>query len=106
GCSSGNSFDHIDPRVTCRVTGIDINPAYLELLSSRFPSPGFELLLECADLPGYSLPPRQFDLIHSPLIFEYLDWERLFTGAVGALKPGGAMSIVLQRPSPSAPVVS
>src|SRR5262249_791394 len=106
GCSSGNGFEHIDPRVTRHVTGIDINPAYLELLASRFPSPGFELTLGCADLAGYSLPPDRFDLIHAPLIFEYLEWERLFPAVVRSLRPGGIVSVVLQRPSPSAPAVS
>jgi SAM-dependent methyltransferase len=106
GCSSGNGFEHIDPQVTRHVAGIDINPTYLELLASRFPSPGFELSLECADLASYPLPPDRFDLIHAPLIFEYLDWERPFSGVVRSLRPGGLLSVVLQRPSPSAPAVS
>jgi SAM-dependent methyltransferase len=106
GCSSGNGFEHIDPRVTRHVTGIEINPAYLELLASRFPAPGFELSLVCADLASYSLAPDRFDLIHAPLIFEYLDWERLFSAVVRSLRPGGILSVVLQRPSPSAPAVS
>jgi GNAT superfamily N-acetyltransferase len=106
GCSSGNGFQHIEPRVTRRVTGIDINPTYLELLASRFPSPSFELSLACADLADYSLPPHGFDLTHAPLIFEYLDWKRALPGVVRSLRTGGVLSVVLQRPSPSAPAVS
>jgi SAM-dependent methyltransferase len=106
GCSSGNGFEHIDPRVTRQVTGIDINPAYLERLAGRFPSPGFELWLTCADLARYSFARRRYDLIHAPLIFEYVDWERLFPEIVFSLQPGGLLSVVLQRPSPSAPAVS
>jgi len=106
GCSSGNGFEHIDPGVTRHVTGIDINPAYLEVLTSRFPSPGLELSLVCVDLADYSLPPDRFDLIHAPLIFEYLDWERMFAAIVRALRPGGIVSVVIQRRSPSAPAIS
>src|SRR5262245_38052385 len=89
GCSGGNGFEHIDPRVTHHVTGIDINPAYLESLASRFPAPEFTLSLVCADLDGYSLPPDRFELIHAPLISEYLDWERLLPAIVRALRSGG-----------------
>ena len=106
GCSSGNGFEHIDPQVTRRVTGIDINPTYLELLAKRFPSTGFELRLECVDLASHTLPSDRFDLIHAPLIFEYLDWWELLPRVVCSLRSGGLLSVVLQRPSPSAPAVS
>jgi ABC-type sugar transport system substrate-binding protein len=29
GCAAGNGFEHVDPRVTRTVVGIDINPDYL-----------------------------------------------------------------------------
>ena len=29
GCAAGNGFEHIDPSITERVVGVDINPAYL-----------------------------------------------------------------------------
>jgi SAM-dependent methyltransferase len=106
GCSSGNGFEHIDPQVTRRVTGIDINPTYLELLANRFPSTGFELRLECVDLANHTLPSARFDLIHAPLIFEYLDWWELFPRVACSLRSGGLLSVVLQRPSPSASAVS
>jgi SAM-dependent methyltransferase len=106
GCSSGNGFEHIDPRVTRRVMGIDINPAYLQLLASRFPSPAFELSLECADVACYPFPSERFDLIHVPLVLEYVDWERLLPALVRSLRRCGILSIVVQLPSPSAPAVS
>src|SRR5262249_13357950 len=94
GCSSGNGFEHIDPQVTHRVTGIDINPTYLELLAKRFPSTGFELRLECVDLASHTLPSDRFDLIHAPLIFEYLDWWELLPRVACSLRSGGLLSVV------------
>lgn len=35
GCAAGNGFEHIDPCVTERVVGVDINPAYLQALKER-----------------------------------------------------------------------
>ena len=106
GCSSGNGFEHIDPRVTRRVTGIDINPAYLQLLTRRFPSPAFELSLECADVACYHFPAEGFDFVHVPVLFEYVEWEQLLPALARSLRPGGLLSVIMQRPSPSAPAVA
>ena len=57
GTASGNGFQHIDPRVTRRVTGIDINPTYLGTAGEPLPLAEFQLSLACADLADYSLPP-------------------------------------------------
>jgi len=54
----------------------------------------------------YPFPSEVFDLIHVPLVFEYVDWERLLPALVGSLRLRGILSVVVQRPSPSAPAVS
>jgi SAM-dependent methyltransferase len=106
GCSCGNGLEHVDPAVTRRVTGIDVNPLYLQSLARRFPSPGYELSLVCADLAGYAFPPGTFDLVHGALVFEYLGWEGLLPGIARCLRPGGVLSVVLQLPSPACPAVT
>ncbi len=106
GCSTGNGLCHVDPVVTHRVTGVDINPEYLRRLAEQFPHPGFELTLTCADVMAYRFAADTFDLVHCALLFEYLDWPRL-VGEVGrTVRTGGGLSVVLQRPSDVVPAVT
>ena len=50
GCSTGSGLEHVDPAVTSRVAGVDLNPAFLQRLLELFPNPHFALDLTCADL--------------------------------------------------------
>ncbi len=50
GCAGGNGFDRIDPQVTTRVVGIDINPAYIAIARDRFQRRLLGLELIVADL--------------------------------------------------------
>jgi ubiquinone/menaquinone biosynthesis C-methylase UbiE len=106
GCSMGNGFEHIDPRVTSRVVGVDISPSYLERLVEKFPHPDFLLDVRCADLAVYAFEPDAFDLVHAALVFEYVEWSLLLTHVAGTLKAGGALSTVLQLPSPASSAVT
>lgn len=106
GCSTGNGLEHVDPSVTTRVVGVDINPAYLERLAARFPNPGFVLERRCVDLPAYAFEPGAFDLVHAALIFEYVEWPSLLPRVAGTLRPGGVLSVVLQAPTPAGPAVT
>jgi hypothetical protein len=101
GCSMGNGFEHIDPHVTSRVVGVDINPLYLERLVEKFPHPDFLIDVRCADLTVYPFEPDAFDLVHAALVFEYVEWSLLLPHVVGTLKTGGVLSTVLQLPSPA-----
>jgi hypothetical protein len=67
GCSTGNGLEHVNPEVTSRVTVVDLNPAYLLRLGERFPNPGFELVVQCADLADVVLEPEAFELVHAAL---------------------------------------
>jgi hypothetical protein len=51
GCSTGNGLARVDPTVTRRLTGVDLNPEYLARLRDRFPDPGFELRLRARLFP-------------------------------------------------------
>jgi SAM-dependent methyltransferase len=106
GCATGNGFEHIDPAVTSRVVGVDINPAYLQRLVEGFPDPPFGLDLQCRDLSQYAFEPAAFDLVHAALILEYVDWSLLLPRMVAAVKPRGALNVVLQLPSRTRPAVT
>jgi SAM-dependent methyltransferase len=106
GCSTGNGFEHIDPGVTRRVVGIDINPDYLDILRHRhgLRLPGLELV--CTDVLSCHFAAGAFDLIHAALFFEYVEPAEALPRAAGWLQPGGALSVVLQLPSPVSKMVS
>ena len=106
GCSTGNGLEHVDATVTQRVTGVDVNPAYLERVVERFSNAGFVLDVQCADLVEYRFESETFDLVHAGLVFEYVEWCPLLPRLVEALRPQGTLSVVLQRPSVSSPAVT
>src|SRR5215471_2052668 len=44
GIAGGNGLERIDPGVTRRIVGFDVNPDYLDVIRERFPQlPGLEL---------------------------------------------------------------
>jgi SAM-dependent methyltransferase len=106
GCSTGNGFEHVDPDVTERVTALEINPIFVRRVEERFSSSGFELDVRCADVATASLELDAFDLIHAALIFEYVDWLEILPRLIASVRGGGALSVVLQRPSSAAPAVT
>jgi ubiquinone/menaquinone biosynthesis C-methylase UbiE len=59
GCTTGNGFEHINTAYTHRVVGIDINPAYLEILETRFGEriPGLELVEADVTARGFRIDP-------------------------------------------------
>ena len=77
-----------------------------EATRERFPQPGFELQLQCADLDDCQWAPATFDLVHAALVFEYVDWAALLQQVAVALRPAGMLSVVLQRPLPDQPEVT
>lgn len=87
GCATGNGFEHIDPRITKRVIGIDINPRYLARLRERHQHRLAGLELIESDVLEAELPPGSVDLVHAALIFEYLDPA----AALARITPGSAL---------------
>jgi len=106
GCATGNGFEHIDPAITQRVTGVDINPHYLRVLRTRFglTIPGLQLV--CADLATCELERESFDLVHCALVLEYLEPSVVIERAAGWLRPPGILVVVLQLPSAKSAKVS
>ena len=106
GCAGGNGLDRLVGTGVERVVGIDINPAYVEAVRSRFRSriPGLELYvadIQCA-LP--ELAP--VDLLFAALIFEYIDVAMTMSSLQTLCTPGGALVIILQAASSSLEAVS
>lgn len=98
GVAGGNGLEHIDPRVTKRICGLDVNPAYLAMVAMRYPDlPGLELC--CADLGHEVVELPQVQLCHAALIFEHAGLDRCFENAVSLVTDGGNLSVVLQLPS-------
>jgi SAM-dependent methyltransferase len=106
GCGTGNGLVHVDPGVTRRVTGVDVNPEYLAIAVAQLAGRGFELELHCADVMTHAFPADAFDLVHGALLFEYVDWRRLMPEMSRTTRVGGILSLVLQRPSEASPPVT
>jgi threonine dehydrogenase-like Zn-dependent dehydrogenase len=99
GVAGGNGLEHIDPAVTSRVVGIDVNPSYLEAVRSRLPElRGLEL--HCFDLgrdPAPAIEP--VSLVHAALVFEHAGTAACLDTAVALVAPEGHLSVVLQMPA-------
>lgn len=100
GIAGGNGLEHIDPELTVRIVGVDLNPQYLEAVRERYSHlPGLEL--HCVDLAEQSVPMEPVQLVHAALIFEHAGTGRCLESALSCIAPGGNFSVVLQLPTQS-----
>jgi SAM-dependent methyltransferase len=106
GCTTGNGLEHVDPAVTALVTAVDINREFLARLAERFPAPPFALHTRCEDLATAAFAPETCDLVHAALVLEYFEWRPALPRLTRALRPGGVLSAVIQRPSTSTAAVA
>ena len=106
GCGAGGNWDAVDPLVTTRVTGVDLNPLYLQELQLRYGTrlPGLETV--CADICTLDLHEQTYDLIVAALLFEYIDVRVGLERLSGLLNPDGVLLCVLQHHSQSSTMVS
>ncbi len=104
GCSTGNGLEHVDPSVTRRVVGVDVNLQHLGIARQRFLHLGPRLELYHADIADFRAAASQsFDLVHAALVLEYLHPEVLVRRVSEWLAERGAFSVVLQLPGGDAP---
>jgi hypothetical protein len=102
GVAGGNGLERIESRLTRRVLGIDIHPAYLAAVRRRFADlDGLELLQ--ADLAREAVKAEPVDLVHAALVLEHVavlpgGLERCLRTALSLVAADGALSVVLQRP--------
>jgi SAM-dependent methyltransferase len=103
GCATGNGLEHVDPSVTARVVGVDVNLQYLGIARQRFFHLGPKLELYCSEASAWRAPAESFDLVHAALIFEYLQPDALLRRIAEWLAPKGTLSVVVQLPGGSSP---
>ncbi len=103
GCATGNGLEHVDPNVTKRAVGVDVNLQYLGIARQRFFHLGPRLELYNSEAEKFRATPGSFDLIHAALIFEYLYPEVLVRRMVEWLADKGTCSVVLQLPGGEGP---
>jgi SAM-dependent methyltransferase len=108
GCATGNGLEHVDPRITRRVVGVDLNIQYLAVARQRNLRLGAALELYCEDVLRVSLPAGAFDLVHAALVLEHVDPLPLVERIARWLAPGGVSSAIVELPAaagaPAAPV--
>lgn len=97
GICTGNGLEHVDPKVTRIVTGVDVNGAYLKECASRFGKNGYELNLVEADLNLNTviLPPS--DLFIANLFLEYVDLQKFLSVVKEFGNEGAIVSVVIQK---------
>ena len=103
GCTTGNGLEHVNPAVTQRIVGVDVNLQYLGIARQRYFHLGPRLELYCQEAEKFRAAPRSFDLVHAALLFEYLHPEVLVRKIAEWLAPEGTCSVVLQLPGGEAP---
>jgi SAM-dependent methyltransferase len=106
GCAGGNGFERIDPAVTTRVVGIDINPAYLAEARTRFATrlPGLELHAVDVEQDLSAIAPC--DLLYAGLLLEYVDPDRTLIALRPLLAAEGVLVTVVQLPNFEQPRVT
>lgn len=98
GIAGGNGLEHIDPGLTRRIVGVDVNPLYLDAVRKRFAAAS-GLELHCADLAEQRVDVEPVQLVHAALVFEHAGAGQCLENALSLVAPGGALSAVLQLPS-------
>lgn len=105
GVAGGNGLEHIDGKITDRVVGLDVNAEYLGVARERYRDMrGLEL--HKVDLTHDQLTIPPVELVHAAMIFEHADTGRCLENAINLVETGGALSVVLQLPSPVSAGVS
>jgi SAM-dependent methyltransferase len=103
GCTAGNGLEHVNPAVTKRIVGVDVNLQYLGVARQRFIGLGARLELYCGEVERFRAAQESFDLVHAALLFEYLHPEVLVRRIAEWLAPEGTCSVVVQLPGGEGP---
>jgi hypothetical protein len=98
GIAGGNGLDHVDPNITKRVVGLDVNPLYLDEVRRRYAGK-YVLGLYRVDLAAEPVDLEPLQLVHAALVFEHAGTDLCLENALSLVGPGGSLSTVLQLPS-------
>jgi len=104
GCATGNGLEHVKMGFTHRITAVDVNPEYLEVLRQRYGDsvPGLEVVQD--DLESCELEKQAYSLIFAGLVFEYLEPLALLQRIAKWLQVDGILVTVFQLPVEGASV--
>lgn len=97
GCTTGQDLALVDPNVTERSVGVDLNHKYLEAARIPLARLGKSLDLIHGDVLSIDLAAASFDLIHAALIVEYVDSSALIDRIREWLAVDGVCCIVSQN---------
>lgn len=97
GCTTGQDLALVDPHVTERAVGVDLNREYLAAARIKLARLGERLDLVHGDVLTIDLGGACFDLIHAALIFEYVDPSALLERIREWLAVNGVCCIVSQN---------
>ena len=78
GCSGGNGFERIDPDVTSRIVGVDLNGLYLRETRNRFQKSFNALELFEGDIQSDAIAFKPVELIYAAMLLEYVNVEATF----------------------------
>jgi SAM-dependent methyltransferase len=106
GCAGGNCFERIDPDVTSRVVGVDLNGLYLPEARNRFGKSFRALELVEGDIQNDTIAFDPVDLIYAALILEYVNVDATFSQLRRLLNPGGTLVTVIQLSNADIPAVT
>lgn len=98
GIAGGNGLQHIDPRTTDRVVGIDINTEYLAAVKSRYPALQ-QLELHQSDVAKELPTIEPVEMAYAALLFEHTGLSPCLANCLSLTAPGGHFTCVLQLPS-------
>jgi SAM-dependent methyltransferase len=106
GCTTGNGLEFVNSAVTQKVTTVDLNPEYLEILRQRHGQSVRGLEIVEADLASCDLADSSYSFIFAGLLFEYVKPEKLLPKIRNWLRPQGILVSILQLPSKTLTKVS
>lgn len=106
GCAGGNGFEKVDPQVTRRVVGVDINRDYVDQARIRFCCRIPALELYVADIQTDNPVLLPVDVVFAALVFEYVDVAAALNTIRSMLNPGGVLVSLVQLPSAEASAVT
>ncbi|MEW5799561.1 MAG: class I SAM-dependent methyltransferase [Bacteroidota bacterium] len=97
GICTGNGLEHVDPKFTRHITGIDVNSEYLGECAARYGNRGFELSLIEADLNTDPIILSSSDLFVANLFLEYVDLQKFVSLVKESANDGAVVSVVIQQ---------
>lgn len=97
GCGSGSYSSWLIEH-GANVVAVDISPRMLEFAKKRLGNKA-EIYLANLEKPLDFLPDESFDMVLSPLVFDYIeDWSGLFAECNRLLKPSGLLIYSVGHP--------